>query len=83
MLEKITQFITRAQAYSKAIVAAVGGLLTTLASLEAQLGLNIIPAEAQPWITFALAVLTAFSVWAVPNIPASKPPFQEGEGLFE
>ena len=69
MLDRIRQFIIDAQAYAKAIVAGAGTILTALAGLSNDFGVEILPAEAQPWITFALAILTAFATWRVPNVP--------------
>ena len=69
MFEKIRQFIAVAQQYAKAIVAGAGSLLVALAGLSDTLGITVIPAEVQPWITFGLGVLTAFATWAIPNIP--------------
>ena len=31
------------------------------------LGVELIPGEAQGWVVFGLAALTSFSTWAVPN----------------
>ena len=67
MLEKIIGFIKKSQEYAKAIVAGVGSLLVALTSLQAQLGLNLIPADWQPYITFGIAILTAYATWQVPN----------------
>ena len=67
MIEQITDFIVNAQRFAKAIVAGAGTLLVAASGLSTDLGVTIIPAEAAPYITFALAVLTAFSTWAVPN----------------
>lgn len=59
--------IKRAQKYAKAIVAGVGSVLTALSSVV------LIPVEAQTWVTFALATLTAFSTWVVPNFDPDGP----------
>ena len=67
MLDQITDFIVKAQEYAKAIVAGAGTLLVAASGLSTDLGITIIPADVAPYITFALAVLTAFSTWAVPN----------------
>lgn len=67
MLDQIIAFIRKAQEYAKAIVAAVGTVIVAATSLSDDLGVTIIPAEAVPYVTFAVAVLTAFSTWAVPN----------------
>jgi hypothetical protein len=60
--------LKQAQAYSKAIIAGVGSVLVAISGFTTELGIEIIPAEAQGWITFILAALTAFSTWAVPNL---------------
>ena len=60
-MNELVVSIKRAQKYAKAIVAGVGSILTALSSVV------LIPVEAQTWVTFALATLTAFSTWAVPN----------------
>ena len=67
MLDKITAKIAQLQTYAKAIVAGAGTLLTAVSGLSDDLGITIIPAEAQPYITFGLFVLTSFATWAVPN----------------
>ena len=69
MLDKFRALIVRAQVYAKAIVPGAGTVLVAVAGLSDQLGIAIIPAEATPWVTFALTVLTAFATWAVPNVP--------------
>ena len=60
--------LKRAQKYAKAIVAGVGSILTAFSAVGAELGVQVIPVEAQVWVTFLLATLTAFSIWAVPNV---------------
>jgi Na+(H+)/acetate symporter ActP len=72
MMKHIVELIERAQGYAKALVAAVGTLLVAASGLSADLGITLIPQEATPWVTFALAVLTAFSTWAVPNVEAAE-----------
>lgn len=67
MTEVITA-IKQAQKYAKAIVAGVGSVLTAFSGMSIELGVDIIPADAQAWVTFVLAALTAFSTWAVPNV---------------
>jgi hypothetical protein len=66
MNELITA-IKKAQAYAKAIVAGVGSILVAVSGVSADLGISLIPTESQAAVTFALAALTAFSTWAVPN----------------
>lgn len=56
--------IRRAQAYAKSIVAAVGSIVTAASTL--------IPADWQPYITFGLAILTAFATYQIPNVPADE-----------
>jgi hypothetical protein len=68
MMDKLRGWILTAQQYAKAIVAGVGTLLVAVSGLSGELGLNLVPAEVQPWISFGLAVLTAFATWAVPNV---------------
>lgn len=70
MLEKIEAFIAEAQKYAKAIVAGVGAVLIAVSDLSDTFGVVIVPADVQPYITFGLAVLTAFATWAVPNASA-------------
>lgn len=60
--------IKRAQTYAKAIIAGVGSILVALSSVGTELGVTLVPAESQVWVTFALAALTGFSTWAVPNV---------------
>ena len=60
--------LKQAQKYAKAIVAGVGSVLTAFSAMGAELGVTVIPTEAQAWVTFILAALTAFSTWAVPNV---------------
>lgn len=71
MLDKIREFIIRAQQYSKAIVAAAGTLLLATADLSQTLGVTIVPADWQPYINFGIVILTAFATWRVPNVPAT------------
>jgi hypothetical protein len=61
-------YINRAQQYAKAFVAGAGSIVTALTALSTDLGMNIIPGEALPYVTFALAALTSFATWAVPNV---------------
>ncbi len=66
-MHEFTDAIKHAQRYAKAIVAGVGSILVALTGAGADLGITVVPAEAQTWVVFALAALTAFSTWAVPN----------------
>jgi hypothetical protein len=79
-MQSIIAFIKKAQAYAKAIVAGAGTILVAVAGLSEDFGITIIPAEAQPWITFGLAVLTAFATWAVPNAGFVYDPVENGLG---
>jgi len=80
MLDKIKAFIGEAQKYAKAIVAGVGAVLIAVADLSDSFGIVIVPAEVQPYITFGLAVLTAFATWAVPNAGVVADPYSNGLG---
>jgi hypothetical protein len=79
-METIIAFIKKAQAYAKAIVAGAGTILVAVSGLSEDFGITIIPVEAQPWITFTLAVLTAFATWAVPNAGFVDSPADNGLG---
>lgn len=80
MLEKIKAAIAEAQKYAKAIVAGVGAVLIAVSDLSTTFGIDIIPADVQPYITFGLAILTAFATWAVPNAGFVANPYSEGLG---
>ena len=80
MLDKIKAFIGEAQKYAKAIVAGVGAVLIAVADLSDTFGLVIVPADVQPYITFGLAILTAFATWAVPNAGVVADPYNNGLG---
>lgn len=67
MLDRLIALIRKGQEYAKAIVAAVGTLLTAATALSDDLGVTLIPADAVPYVTFVLFVLTSFTTWAVPN----------------
>ena len=67
-MDKLREWILTAQQYAKAIVAGVGTVLVAVSGLSSDLGLDLVPAEVQPWLSFGLAVLTAFATWAVPNV---------------
>ena len=66
-MHQLQTYIKKAQAYAKAIVAAVGSVLVAISGMSADLGIAIVPDETQAAITFVIAALTAFSTWAVPN----------------
>ena len=66
-MNELTLAIKSAQTYAKAIIAGVGSVLVSISGFATELGIDVIPAEAQGWITLILAALTAFSTWAVPN----------------
>lgn len=70
MFKKFVALVKRIPEIAKAIVAGAGGVLTALSALQATLGINVIPADWQPWITFGLAILTGLATWRVPNAPA-------------
>lgn len=54
--------------YSKLIVAVVGAIATWASTLYPD------SAAVQQWVGLALALTTAFSVWAVPNQPPAGEP---------
>lgn len=66
-MNQVRVVIKRAQAYAKAIAAGVGSVLVGISGFSTQLGMDIIPVEAQGWVTLILAGLTAFSTWVIPN----------------
>jgi len=68
LMNELVTGLKQAQKYAKAIVAGVGSILVALSSVGTELGVTLVPAESQAWVTFALAALTAFSTWAVPNV---------------
>jgi len=82
MLEKIKAAIAEAQKYAKAIVAGVGAVLIAVSDLSTTFGIEIIPADVQPYITFGLAILTAFATWAVPNAGFVADPYANGAGTL-
>lgn len=55
-------------ASAKAYAALLGSLLSVLV-------VTVGPDTLPPWVGVALAVLTAFATWAVPNTPTD-PPYQ-------
>ena len=67
-MNELVTGLKQAQKYAKAIVAGVGSVLTAFSAMGAELGIQVIPVEAQAWVTFLNATLTAFSTWAVPNV---------------
>jgi|694.fasta_scaffold05421_4 hypothetical protein len=66
-MHELTDFVKQAQRFSKAIAAGVGSVLGALTSVSFELGVELIPAEAQNVVVFVIAALTAFATWAVPN----------------
>jgi hypothetical protein len=48
--------------YAKAWAALVGSILTALSATT-----GIIPESAKPWVSFALAIVTAFATFQIPN----------------
>ena len=67
-MHRLIMSILWAQERAKALVAGAGSVLVALTALSDDLGVEIIPSEAQGWVVFGLAALTAFSTWAVPNL---------------
>ncbi len=61
--------------YAKFIAALLGAIAASFAGL--------IPETWGPWLQALIAFATAISVFAIPNTPLPKEPFQDGEGLFE
>jgi uncharacterized membrane protein YphA (DoxX/SURF4 family) len=66
-MNDVITYIKKAQTYAKAIVAGVGSVLTALVGVSTDIGVTLVPADAQAAVMFVLAALTAFSTWAVPN----------------
>ncbi len=66
-MKQLVAAIKKTQGYAKAIVAGVGSVLTALVGVSTDLGVTLVPADAQAAVMFVLAALTAFSTWAVPN----------------
>jgi hypothetical protein len=64
--------LSKLQTYAKAIAAGIGSILIAITSFGAEMGIEIVPAEVQPWLTFILAALTAFATWAIPNKVSDK-----------
>lgn len=50
-------WIDKAKAYYKALIALIGALLVGVTQLS-----GVVPAEAEPWVTVAVSVLTAAGV---------------------
>jgi len=67
LMETVRNFIYVAQKYAKAIVAGAGSLLVAIVGLSESLGIEVLSEGAKEGTLFVLAVLTAFSTWAVPN----------------
>lgn len=68
MIEKIQQ-------YAKFLVAVVGAVATA--------GTTFIPADWQPYISFAVAILTGIATYAVPNKGAATDVLVQGDGLAD
>lgn len=66
-MHEFIDFFKQAQRFSKAIAAGAGSVLVALTSVSSELGVELIPAEVQNVVVFAMAALTAFATWAVPN----------------
>jgi hypothetical protein len=61
-MKTISEFIKKAQAYTKFAVAVVGGVLIIVSTnLE-------LPDEVTKWAQIVIAIATAFSVYAFPNV---------------
>lgn len=68
MLGKISAFIKKAQAYTKFGVAVIGGVLIIVSN-------NIdLPDEVHKWAQIVVAIATAFSVYAFPNVTSDDEP---------
>jgi hypothetical protein len=66
-MSKVSDFIKRAQAYTKFWVAVAGGILIIVTgNLE-------LPAEIIKWIQTGISIATAFSVFQFPNVTADEP----------
>lgn len=48
--------------YAKMYAALIGSVLTALAGTT-----GVLPADAKPWVSLALAIVTAVATWALPN----------------
>jgi uncharacterized membrane protein (DUF441 family) len=53
--------------YAKAYAALIGSILTALSATT-----GILPDAWQPYVTFALVIVTAFATFQVPNQPAAE-----------
>ena len=67
--------LNKIQPYAKFVAALIGTAVTAGGSL-------LLP-EALEWLTFIGALITTVAVYAVPNVPAAKAPYEDGEGLFQ
>lgn len=63
------------QKYAKTIVALLGALLTA--------GSTFIPADWQPYLSFALAIVTAVATYQVPNKGNPADVLVQGDGLSD
>ena len=67
MISKVSEFIKKAQEYSKFIAAVVGGVFIVVSgNLE-------LPADVVKWVQIGVAILTAFAVYQFPNVSADEP----------
>jgi len=76
-METVKNWIHTGQKYAKAVVAGVGSVLVALTSVSDSLGVDVLSADVRQWVVFGLAVVTAFSTWAVPNSEVEA--FEDGE----
>lgn len=81
MKKAIVNVLRHAGVYSKAIVGAVGGVVTTLTAV---LGLgDLIPPTLSGYLVAGSAALTAFGIWLVKLTPAITKLGDEGADLLE
>jgi hypothetical protein len=64
-MSKVSDFIKRAQAYTKFYVAVIGGILIILS--------DVLPDEWKHYAQVAIAIATAFSVYQFPNVVVDVP----------
>jgi hypothetical protein len=64
MLSKVSEFIKKAQGYTKFYVAVVGGILIILS--------DVLPEEWKHYAQVAISIATAFAVYQFPNVVADE-----------
>ena len=65
-MKKISEFIKKAQAYTKFAVSVIGGVLIIVST-------NLdLPDEVTKWAQIGIAIATAFSVYAFPNVTSDE-----------